>query len=116
MRCLPCKVLNGATLSLCLAAVAHSFLLFSFFPYAGYMAIALLDNNGGNVTVDNVGIYAGLLGAVFSLGRFLGFLPWKIVRNRLGGKCALMISLFLTGLASIWVGCATTFSGALLAR
>ena len=116
MKCLPCHHITGTTLSLCLAAATHSFLLFSFFPYAGYMAITLLDNNGGSVAVNNVGIYAGMLGATFTLGRFLGFLPWKFVRNRLGGKCALMLSLFLTGLASVGVGLATTFSGALVAR
>mmetsp|Transcript_27328 Transcript_27328/g.74767 ORF Transcript_27328/g.74767 Transcript_27328/m.74767 type:complete len:770 (-) Transcript_27328:1000-3309(-) len=116
MKCIPCRQLNGAALSLCLAAVAHSFLLFSFFPYAGYMAMTLLDSNGDSITVDNVGIYAGLLGAIFTLGRFIGFFPWKIVRNRLGGKRAMIISLFLSGLSSIWVGLATTFSGALLAR
>uniref|UniRef100_A0A7S4ATL8 Uncharacterized protein n=1 Tax=Pseudo-nitzschia australis TaxID=44445 RepID=A0A7S4ATL8_9STRA len=116
MKCLPCRHITGTTLSLCLAAATHSFLLFSFFPYAGYMAMTLLDNNGGSVTVNNVGIYTGMLGATFTFGRFLGFLPWKFARNRLGGKCALMLSLLLTGLASVGVGLATTFSGALVAR
>ena len=103
-------------LSLCLAAATHSFLLFSFFPYAGYMAVSLLDNGRNGVTVDNVGIYAGLLGAAFTIGRFLGFVPWKMCRTRLGEKHALLLSLGLTGLASVWVGLSGSFAEAFLAR
>jgi len=113
------KRLTGAVISLCLAGATHSFLLFSFFPYAGYMGVTLLnnDNNANNdVTVNNVGIYAGMLGAAFTLGRFLGFLPWKVLRKSLGEKNALVLSLLLTGLSSLWVGLAATFSTALLAR
>lgn len=124
MKCIPCDKnrVTGTIFSLCLAAATHSFLLFSFFPYAGYMSVGLLNNNDNNnnnashITVDNVGIYAGMLGAVFTFGRFLGFVPWKIVRNRLGGKHALMLSLFLTGAASMWVGLASTFASVLAAR
>ena len=87
----PCSYsrITGATVALCLAAATHSFLLFSFFPYAGYMAVTLLQNhpptpiiytNGAVVpmTVNNVGVYAGMLGTTFTLGRFVGFVPWKV--------------------------------------
>ena len=122
MKCLPCReqqVATSTAVSLCLAAATHSFILFSFFPYAGYMSVNLLNNNNNSndsITVDNVGIYAGMLGAAFTFGRFLGFVPWKFVRDRLGGKHALILSLFLTGMASLWVGLATTFTSALAAR
>ena len=112
----PCrhKKVTSRTVSLCLAAVTHSFLLFSFFPYAGYMAVYLLG--GGSLNVDNVGPYAGLLGAAFTFGRFLGFLPWKLARRRLGERRALALSLALTGAASVGVGAASTFAGAVTAR
>eukprot|EP00534_Pseudo-nitzschia_fraudulenta_P009109 CAMPEP_0201154114 /NCGR_PEP_ID=MMETSP0851-20130426/14377_1 /ASSEMBLY_ACC=CAM_ASM_000631 /TAXON_ID=183588 /ORGANISM="Pseudo-nitzschia fraudulenta, Strain WWA7" /LENGTH=873 /DNA_ID=CAMNT_0047431429 /DNA_START=290 /DNA_END=2908 /DNA_ORIENTATION=+ len=84
------------------------------------MAVSLLDDDDNSgvavVTVDNVGIYTGMLGAAFTFGRFLGFVPWKIARNLLGEKNALILSLLLTGLASLRVGLATTFKGALVAR
>jgi hypothetical protein len=88
------------------------------------MAVTLLDNSSSNiissnvtvVTVDNVGIYAGMLGASFTLGRFLGFVPWKVARNILGEKHALVLSLLMTGLTSLWIGLCTTFPGALVAR
>ena len=111
------RILTNEVLSLCIAGATHSFLLFSFFPYAGYMGVSLLeDNDQRDVTVNNVGIYAGLLGATFTLGRFLGFLPWKFARKSLGEKNALVLSLLLTGLSSLFVGLSTTFVGALLAR
>ena len=106
---------TSEVLSLCLAGITHSFLLFSFFPYAGYMSVSLLEEDR-TVTVNNIGVYAGMLGAAYTLGRFLGFLPWKVVRKSLGEKYALVLSLGLTGLASLWVGICTSFSGALLAR
>ena len=108
--------LTGAVLALCLAGATHSFLLFSFFPYAGYMGVTLLEHTNHDVTVNNVGIYAGMLGAAFTFGRFLGFIPWKTGRKILGEKNALVLSLLLTGLSSLWVGLATSFSEALLAR
>lgn len=109
---------------LCLAAITNSFFLFSFFPYAGYMAVMLLNNNNNTnrrersneINVDNAGIYAGMLGAALTLGRFLGFVSWKVLRNVFGGKRALVLSLLLTGLASLWVGLSITFSRAILAR
>mmetsp|Transcript_34323 Transcript_34323/g.38429 ORF Transcript_34323/g.38429 Transcript_34323/m.38429 type:complete len:936 (-) Transcript_34323:72-2879(-) len=113
---------TATTLSLCLSAVTHSFILFSSFPYAGYMAVTLLNNSNDRtedsnmITVDNVGIYAGVLGSVSTIGRFFGFVPWKFIRNKLGGKHSLMLSLFLTGLSSIWVGMAQTYSSVVLAR
>lgn len=116
------KLFTATTLSLCLSAATHSFILFSSFPYAGYMAVTLLNNNNDRtedknvITVDNVGIYAGLLGSVFTIGRFFGFVPWKFIRNKLGGKYSLMLSLFLTGMSSIWVGMAQTYSSVVLAR
>jgi MFS family permease len=142
MKCFPCckkknsQFANATPLSLCLSAATHSFILFSFFPYAGYMSVNLINNNNNNnnnngddydndennnnnatiITVDNVGIYAGLLGSVFTLGRFIGFIPWKLVRNSFGGKYTLMLSLFLTGIASIWVGMAQSYTSVVIAR
>eukprot|EP00588_Corethron_pennatum_P035760 CAMPEP_0194348742 /NCGR_PEP_ID=MMETSP0171-20130528/106694_1 /TAXON_ID=218684 /ORGANISM="Corethron pennatum, Strain L29A3" /LENGTH=912 /DNA_ID=CAMNT_0039116105 /DNA_START=156 /DNA_END=2894 /DNA_ORIENTATION=- len=91
------------------------------------MSVALLSGNTSTtsnftdeattVTLDNVGIYVGFLGTAFTAGRCLGFVPWKHVRNHIGGRATLALSLFLSAVCSVWFGlCSRTFSSALVAR
>ena len=123
--------MTSSTLALCLASITHTYLLFHCFPYLGYMSITLLSNNqdkdsGNNITVDDAGIYAGLLGTAFTLGRCLSFVPWKWARHsttvmgsrgaRGGVKNTLLLSLVLSSIGSIWFGLSTTFLSALVAR
>ena len=83
---------RGTTVVLCFCALTHSYLIFSVLPYAGYFALFLLEknntatnnNNGdddgairGRLTMDSIGIYAGLLGSAFTSGRLLSLVPWK---------------------------------------
>lgn len=139
---------SPSTASLCLAAIAHTYLLFHCFPYvgmlqlyyfhwfhleqrlitsasrltlfSGYMAATLprtfRGNLMGDVTVDSVGWYAGLLGTAFTTGRCLSFIPWKRRRKTGGVKNTLLLSLFLSAICSLWFGMSRTFLGALVAR
>lgn len=67
------------------------------------------------VTVDNVGWYAGWLGTAFTTGRCLSFVPWKWWRHH-NNKSALLTSLALSTICSLWFGLSETFVCALLAR
>lgn len=82
------------------------------------MAINLLSTSckPDRITVDSAGLYAGLLGTSFALGRTLGFAPWRSIRSELGEKGSLVTSLVLSALFSALFGLSSTFSGALLAR
>lgn len=109
---------SGATASLCLVAITHTYLLFHCFPYIGYMALTLRHDLvfGNSVTVDSVGWYAGLLGTAFTSGRCLGFVPWKTIRQTLGVKKTLLLSLLLEAICSLWFGLSRTYLSALVAR
>lgn len=114
--------MSAATASLCLVAVTHTYLLFHCFPYIGYMAVSLQQQNSSpsstnSVTVDSVGWLAGLLGTAFTTGRCLSFVPWKIMRHRhTSNKHSLLLSLLLSSICSIWFGLSTTYWSALTAR
>ncbi|CAB9515556.1 Oxidation resistance protein 1 [Seminavis robusta] len=120
---------SGATASLCLAAITHTYLLFHCAPYVGYMSTMLPHQLHGrvarNVSVDSVGWYAGLLGTAFTTGRCLSFVPWKIYRHSssagnssslAGVKNSLLLSLGLSAVCSLWFGLSRTYTSALLAR
>lgn len=107
---------NGATASLCLTAITHTYLLFHCFPYVGYMAVQLDGHFVRDATVDSAGLYAGLLGTAFTTGRCLSFVPWKMLRQRFSVKATLLFSLFLSALCSLWFGTSRTFLSALAAR
>ncbi len=100
----------GTTPVLCLCALTHAYLLFSVFPYAGYFALFLLNGASradvgdrsdeplsdyiarvseripDGLSVDTVGVYAGMLSSAFTFGRLLGFGPWKRMRMRYGNR------------------------------
>ena len=85
-------------------------------------------------TVDDAGLYAGLLGTAFTLGRCVSFGAWKALRHSsttiitgttttstrrstTGGiKRSLLWSLLLSALCSLWFGMSHTFLSAILAR
>jgi len=119
--------LSAATASLCLVAITHTYLLFHCFPYVGYMTVSLLHHDrphhhvDHHVTVDSVGIYAGLLGSAFTLGRCLSFVPWSLLRKQhllhMGGiKPTLLLSLAMSAVCSLAFGMAPTYGQACLTR
>ncbi|KAL7552081.1 hypothetical protein ACHAWF_016721 [Thalassiosira exigua] len=120
---------KGTVPVLCLCAFAHTYLLFSVLPYSGYFSLFLLGGDGGSdegegkggsgpsgLSVDTIGIYSGLLGSAFSLGRLVGFSPWKKIRSTYGEKRSLIASLVLSAIFSATFGASTTYSAALLSR
>lgn len=81
------------------------------------MAVQLINSNNDNVNVDSVGWYAGLLGTAFTSGRFLSFVAWRRIRYHfMSVKQALMLSLALSAICSVWFGLSRTYLQALLAR
>ena len=106
---------SAATASLCLVAITHTYLLFHMYPYICYMAVTL-PLPSKTVTVDSVGTYTGLLGTAFTTGRCLGFVPWKLARQRMAVKNTLLWSLGLSTLCSLWFGVSKTYLSALLSR
>jgi TLD len=106
--------------SLALAAITHTYLLFHCYPYMGYMAVELLHPvlKANSITVDSAGWYAGLLGTVFSAGRYVSFIPWKRIRHNpaVGVKNSLILSLLLSAVCSLWFGLSRTYTEALVAR
>ena len=58
----------------------------------------------------------GLFGCAFTLGRTLGFRPWRTLRRRRGERTALVASLVLSAVFSLLFGAAPSFPAAVLAR
>jgi len=130
----------GTTPVVCLCALTHTYLLFSVFPYAGYFALFLLNGASGadvgdrsdeplsdyiagvseripdGLSVDTVGVYAGMLSSAFTFGRLLGFGPWKRMRMRYGERNSLVASLLLSAFFSVTFGVSRSFRLALLSR
>ena len=61
-----------STIALCLCTLTHAYLLISVFPYAGFMAMDLIE--GANE--ENAGSYAGFIAASFMAGRALTAYAW----------------------------------------
>jgi len=87
-------------------------LLISAFPYAGFLAIELIES----VNEDNVGRYAGLIASSFMLGRALTSIFWGRVADVYGRVTVLQISLLLSCVFSLLFGVVSTFAGALAIR
>jgi MFS family permease len=68
--------------------------------------------------VDSAGWYAGLLGSAFNAGRYVSFIPWKMIRHnpKVGVKKSLILSLFLSSVCSLWFGFSRSYLTAVLAR
>ncbi|KAG7354787.1 TLD domain containing protein [Nitzschia inconspicua] len=117
---LPEVLRSPGDLSLALAAITHTYLLFHCYPYMGYMAVELLYPvfKTTPITVDSAGWFAGLLGTAFSAGRYVSFIPWKRLRHNsnISVKKTLMLSLLLSAICSLWFGLSTSYMGALVAR
>ena len=67
-------------------------------------------------TIDLSRPCSGLFGCAFTLGRTLGFRPWRSLRRRRGERTALVASLILSAAFSLLFGAAPSFPAAVLAR
>eukprot|EP00536_Pseudo-nitzschia_multiseries_P004215 jgi/Psemu1/187586/e_gw1.69.40.1 len=101
-----------STAALAFSVLAHSFLLVSVFPYAGFFAMHLIPG----LTEETAGTYAGLIGASFMAGRTLSSFEWGKAADRYGRVKVIKVSLLLSAVVSILFGLAPTFPIALTLR
>ncbi|GAX17178.1 hypothetical protein FisN_10Lh025 [Fistulifera solaris] len=92
--------------------LTHSYLLISVVPYAGYMAIELIDG----INSETCGKYAGFIAASFMAGRTFTSLPWGMVADRYGRVFVLLSSLLLSAVFSLGFGTSRQFTWALFFR
>lgn len=101
-----------STLALCLCTLTHAYLLISVFPYAGFMAMDLIDG----VNEENAGMYAGLIGASFMAGRALTSYQWGKWADTYGRTTILHLSLGFSCLFTLLFGLSSSFAWAITVR
>ena len=113
----------SSCVALCACMLISSYLPVSILPYAGYMALDLLassekgdQNLLRTINEENVGSYAGLLTAVFMLGRAVTAYAWGKTSDSYGRTTALYASLASSVVFSLLFGLSTSFGLALLWR
>jgi sugar phosphate permease len=101
-----------STMALCVGMFSMFYLLFSVFPYSGFMVIHLVPG----VDSENAGIYAGFLSSSFMVGRAFSAYPWGKIADIYGRKFVLIASLAISAIGSIAFGCSTSFAMAVIVR
>ena len=103
---------HASTAALCACSLINAYLMIGVFPYAGYMAMALL----AGVTQDNAGTYAGLIASSFMVGRTLSAYMWGKAADIYGRIFVLNSCLLLSAAFSLLFCTAGSFRGALFWR
>lgn len=103
---------HASTAALCACSLINAYLMIGVFPYAGYMAMALLQG----VTQDNAGTYAGLIASSFMAGRTLSAYMWGKAADIYGRIFVLNSCLLLSAVFSLLFCTAGSFRGALFWR
>ena len=98
--------------ALCVALFSMFYLLFSVFPYSGFMVIHLLEG----VDEENAGLYAGFLTAAFMVGRAVSAYAWGQLADLYGRKFVLIASALASAVGSLAFGCSTTYVMAVTVR
>ena len=101
-----------STIALCLCTLTHAYLLISVFPYAGFMAMDLIE--GANE--ENAGSYAGFIAASFMAGRSLTAYAWGKWADVYGRTTVLYASLLFSCVFTLAFGLAPSFRWALIFR
>jgi MFS family permease len=70
--------------------VASALPISSLFPFLYYM----IEDLHVAKTEQDIGLYAGFLGASYFVGRFLASLFWGVVADRIGRKPIIIFSVF----------------------
>jgi MFS family permease len=101
-----------STVALCLCTLTHAYLLISVFPYAGFMAIDLIED----ANEENAGSYAGFIAASFMAGRSLTAYAWGKWADVYGRTTVLYASLLSSCVFTLAFGLAPSFRWALVFR
>lgn len=102
----------GSTAALCASVLCMFYLLFSPFPYSGFMALQLVPG----LTHDSAGTYAGMLSSSFMVGRTLSSFPWGVAADTYGRRFVLVFSLANSALLSVLFGLSSSFWWAMTVR
>lgn len=79
----------------CIIMFAEGYYATHHFPFASWMTEELRG------TDENLGMYAGLLNSVVSIGMFLSSYVWAKASNRFGRKACLLVGLFSSAVSTL---------------
>lgn len=102
----------AATGALCLAMFCQVYLLAGVFTYSGFMAIFLMPE----LTPESAGSYAGLISALYLIGRSVSAFSWGQIADTIGRKKVFYLSFLIPGLCSIWFALTKSMYMALISR
>ena len=110
-----------STIGLCGSAFSMFYLIMNVFPYSGFLAMHLLnddDNNDQSIlyTAATIGPYAGILVSSFRLGRIPTAIAWGKCADIYGRKFVLVVGLVAMVVGNFAFGVAPTFTSAVLIR
>jgi len=101
-----------STLALCSAVFSMFYLIFSIFPYGGFMALHLVPG----LQPNSVGIYAGILTGSMKIASVVTAYPWGMLSDTYGRKFVLVFSTASSGVFMFAFGFATNFTVAVAIR
>lgn len=102
----------ASTMALCVGMFSMFYLLFSVFPYSGFMVMHLVPG----VDSENAGVWAGFLSSSFMVGRAFSAYLWGKIADIYGRKFVLIVSCVVSAVGSIAFGCSSSFAMAVTVR
>jgi len=104
--------LKWSIFALAMAVLTQGYLLVSCFPYVAFMCIHLVSG----LTEQNAGLYAGVISAMFMIGRVFTSYPWGWVADKYGRKQVFYWSYILSIIFSLGFGLSTNITLAITTR
>ena len=111
-----------STIGLCGSAFSMFYFIMNVFPYSGFFALHLLNNenssdgDGPRFTAATIGPYAGTMAAAFRLGRVGTAVPWGKCADVYGRKFVLVVGCASNAICGLMFAFATSFRVAVAAR
>ncbi|MGK3737070.1 MAG: nitrate/nitrite transporter NarK [Bacillariaceae sp.] len=101
-----------STLALCSSVFSMFYLVFSIFPYGGFMALQLVPG----LKYNSVGTYAGILTGSMKIASVFTAYPWGIISDTYGRKFVLLFSTASSAVLMLAFGFSTNFAYAVAIR
>ena len=101
-----------STLALCSSVFSMFYLVFSIFPYGGFMALQLVPG----LQYNSVGTYAGILTGSMKIASVFTAYPWGIISDTYGRKFVLLFSTASSAVLMLAFGFSTNFTYAVVIR
>jgi len=106
------KDFNWELLALCIAVLTQVYMLISCFSYVPLMCIFLVDG----LTEQNAGTYAGIISAMFMIGRAFSSYTWGTAADKLGRKPVFYLSYILSIIFTLIFGSSQNIYVAVISR